>query len=95
MIEKWWNEEWQLKKRKCQKEKRSFRAGKVGKKMLDEIGRSLKCIRDRKTQYAEELVKKIESCKNEKELSKITKKCREGVSNKIKKEEWYEFFKII
>lgn len=92
--EKWWDEECNKKKSEYQKMKRRFRAGKIQReKLVEKKGEYTRCIQVKKEEYAKDLVKKIEECKNEKELWKVTRKRREGVSNKIRKEEWYEYFR--
>lgn len=61
--------------------------------MTEKKGEYTRCIRIKKEEFVKDIVKKIEECRNEKELWRVTRKSREGVSNKIKKEEWYDYFK--
>lgn len=92
--ETWWTKEWQKEKSEFQAAERKFRAEKIeyeefamGRKKFGE------CKKKRKEEYAEEHVKTIEECKNKKELWKVTRKKREGVSKDISDEDWLKHFK--
>lgn len=92
--EEWWTRECTGAKGKVCRAKRQFRNGK-----LAEIGvrEAMKEYRDIVTQskkeYMKRKVKEMEKCRNEKDSWGLLRKNRAGVSKKISKHEWAEFFR--